>query len=80
MSLTEIKKTPEKWMELVERQTNSGKYWLELFTESFNSEMFLTRSDSIGICQTAQIDALKLAIEKNSFAFTSNVKNSQYLY
>lgn len=26
--------------------------------------MFLTRGDSIGICQTVQLDALKLTIEK----------------
>ena len=60
------------WKDSFREQTDSGKYWKELFKTEFESHKFLDRSDAVYICKKAQSDAYYNVIEK----LKSEVDNS----
>ncbi len=45
------------WKITFSNQVATGKYWKELFKDSFDEQRFLTRSDAVYICKEAQADA-----------------------
>lgn len=48
------------WKDLFKRQTDSGKFWVNLHKHgNFDTEKFLMKSDAYHICYKAQSDVLK---------------------
>jgi hypothetical protein len=53
----------ETWQDVIRKQTDSGKFWKNLFKDEFEKHSFLDRADAVYACKKAKAEAFHEILE-----------------